>query len=217
MLKSGKIEAKIIIGVDVMINKSKQLVEKFLDSESKKATAIKFLLAVIAIAGVGFLGASMAGAFKTAGRYRYSRRFSKRQLIKAREKLKEAKLIKFIKKENGKIKAELTNKGKKRIGEFPIDALTIVKPKKWDGKWRVLLFDVPSKPLYYNEARRALREKIKELGFMQLQKSAWIYPYECEDEILFIAETYNIQKYIEMLRVESLLGENKLKREFNLG
>ena len=52
--------------------------ERFLDSESKKATAIKFLLAIVVIAGVGALAMSAPGIFKMASRYKYSKRFGKR-------------------------------------------------------------------------------------------------------------------------------------------
>jgi len=94
--------------------------------------------------------------------------------------------------------------------------LKIAKPKKWDGKWRVFIFDIPSYPKIYNKAREALRDKIKTLGFFQLQKSVWVYPYECEDEILFLAEIYNVQKFIEILTVDKMLYGEKLKKEFKL-
>lgn len=62
----------------------------------------------------------------------------------------------------------------------------------------------------------ALRDKIKEIGFVQLQKSVWVCPYECEDEILFLAESYYVTKYIEILTVEKMLHEEQLKRKFKL-
>ena len=78
------------------------------------------------------------------------------------------------------------------------------------------MFDIPTKPKIYNQAREALRLKIKELGFFQMQKSAWVCPYECEDELLFVAELYHVEKYIEVLTVEKLLHESILKRKFRL-
>ena len=69
----------------------------------------------------------------------------------------------------------------------------------------------------YNKAREALRHKIKEIGFVQLQKSVWVCPYECEDEILFVAEAYQVTRFIEILTVDKMLHEEQLKRKFKLG
>ena len=56
-----------------------------------------------------------------------------------------------------------------------------------DGEWRIVIFDIPEK---FKKAREALRMKLKELGFLELQKSVFIFPYECEDEINFIVEVF---------------------------
>lgn len=40
----------------------------------------------------------------------------------------------------------------------------------WDGKWRVVIWDIPEKR---RMARDLLRYKLKQLGFSQLQKSIW--------------------------------------------
>jgi DNA-binding transcriptional regulator PaaX len=121
-----------------------------------------------------------------------------------------------LKYDDEKVKIQLTNKGKKRIKEYSIDVLKIKKPKRWDKKWRILIFDIPTRPKIYNQAREALRNKIKELGFCQMQKSVWVYPYECEDELLFIAEVFEVQKYIEIITAEKILHAKEIKRKFNL-
>ena len=95
--------------------------------------------------------------------------------------------------------------------KFSFDLLEIKKPEKWDGKWRIIIFDIPNK---YKQAREALRCKIKELGLRQLQKSVWIYPYDCEDEILFVAEAFEVQKYIEIITAERLLHSKVIKSYF---
>jgi len=141
------------------------------------------------------------------------KRYSKKQYSDALNNLKRRKLIRIIEDKNGQSKVELTLEGKKKIRQFSIDALKIEAPRKWDGKWRVLIFDIPTTK-FYNNARNALRYKIKELDFYQLQKSVWIHPFPCEGEILFVAETYNVQKHIEILTVEKLLHENLVRAKF---
>ncbi|OGI25166.1 MAG: hypothetical protein A3J76_03105 [Candidatus Moranbacteria bacterium RBG_13_45_13] len=144
------------------------------------------------------------------------RRYDKKQFKSAVNNLKRRKLIEIISEKDGRIRVNLTNKGMKRVEEFTFDTLAIPKPKKWDRKWRVVIFDVPTHPKKLNIARAALREKIKELGFYKLQRSVWIHPYPCEDEILLVGEIFEVTKYIEILTVEKLLHESKIKHFFNL-
>ena len=61
-----------------------------------------------------------------------------------------------------------------------------------------------------------LRKKLKVLKFYQFQKSAWIFPYPCFDEILFIAKFFNAEKFVELLTVEEMIDDDKLLRQFQL-
>ena len=198
----------------------KERLENFFYSDTPAATATKFLLAFVGIGVIVCGGAIVPGILKVIDEFGMpeskSKRYSHKQLSNAFANLKRQKLVEIIKEKDGKMHVKLTNKGKKRMVEFSIDTLKIKKPKKWDGKWRVLMFDIPTKPKIYNQAREALRSKIKELGFFQMQKSVWVCPFECEDELLFVAELYHVEKYIEVLTVEKLLHGNMLKRKFKL-
>jgi hypothetical protein len=199
------------------INKDlKEIIEDFLDSNTVPATATKFLLASLAIGGFVFVGAAAPAIFSAFKGTKRSKNYSNKQLQNSFYKLKNRKLIEIIQEGDEKFKVQLTNAGQKRIKDFCFEALAIATPEKWDKKWRVLIFDIPTKPKIYHQAREALRHKIKELGFYQMQKSTWVYPYECEDEILFIAELFQVQKHIEILTVEKLLHEDRLKKKFDL-
>ncbi len=193
-----------------MIPLQKELKE-FLNSDRGSAKATKVILSVLAVLGVLVVAAMAPNIFQVFGGYKRSRRYSDKQLKNAFYALKRRGFIEIIKEEDEKTKVRLTKKGKEYIKEFSIDNLIIPKPKKWDKKWRVVIFDIPNK---FNKARLALRNKIRELGFYKLQKSVWIYPYPCEDEILFVANVFNIEPFIEVLTVESLLHEDKIKKIF---
>lgn len=196
----------------------KEKIEYFLyEDDSFSATAGKFLLMTLALGGVVFAGAVLPGILKAARGSRHFRRYDKKQMKRAVDNLKRRKLIEIISEKDGRIRANLTNKGAKRVKEFTFDNLAIRKPPKWDRKWRVVIFDIPTHPKKLNYARAALREKIKELGFYKLQKSVWIHPYPCEDEILLIGEIFEVTSCLEILTVEKLLHEAKIKNFFNLG
>lgn len=196
----------------------KELIENFQNSDSVPATAAKFLLMTLAMGGIVFAGALVPGLLSATNELKSNRKhkYTKKQIRNAAYNLKRRKLIKIIKDNDGKVTVELTNSGKKRIKDVVFEDLKIQKPKKWDKKWRVLIFDIPTKPKIYNRARNALREKVKEMGFFQLQKSVWIYPYECEDEILLVAEIYNVQRFVEILTIEKLLYKDSLLSHFKL-
>jgi phenylacetic acid degradation operon negative regulatory protein len=52
--------------------------------------------------------------------------------------------------------------------------------RPWDGKWRVVVFDLPEK---HNASRVRLRRYLKDCGFGYLQKSLWISPDPLDDEV----------------------------------
>ncbi len=45
------------------------------------------------------------------------------------------------------------------------------KKEKWDGKWRIVIFDIPEAN---KRVRQVLRETLKVLEFWPLQKSVWV-------------------------------------------
>lgn len=189
----------------------KENIEEFLDSDSKYATPTKVVLAILAISGIVFTVAVAPNVFQILGKYKKSKRYSQKQISNAYGSLKRMGFIEVVKEDGDKIKVKLTNKGRERIKEFSVDALAIPRPAHWDKKWRIVIFDIPNK---FTRARNALRIKLQELGFYQLQKSVWVYPYDCEDEILFIANFFKVERFVEILTVEKLLHGNKVKQIF---
>jgi len=193
--------------------------EQFQNSENAGAMATKYLLMFLAVGTVAFGGALVPGLIKALGSLDFSGgenigdRYTKKQINNALGGLKRKKFIKIIRGKDGKFKIKLTNKGRKRVLQLSIETVSIVKPEKWDGKWRIVIFDIPMK---FNQARHALRRKIKELGLKQLQRSVWVFPYDCEDEILFVAEAFEVEKYVEIITAEKVLHEKVLKDAFKL-
>jgi len=119
-----------------------------------------------------------------------------------------------IKKKNHQIYISLTAEGKKKAGWLQIDALKIKKPKKWDGKWRIVIFDIAQLKRLY---RDVFRGKLKELGFYPLQKSVWIHPFDCQDEIELLREFFGLKEKEVRLIVSVDIGQDDwLKKLFKL-
>ncbi|MBI2052106.1 MAG: hypothetical protein HYT38_00300 [Candidatus Sungbacteria bacterium] len=127
--------------------------------------------------------------------------------------LYKSKLIREHENPDGSLTMILTERGKKKAITFNIDNMEIKKPKVWDKKWRMVLFDIPEK---YKPIREVLRETLKRLGFYEYQKSVLAYPYPCQDEIDYIIEYFNMRPYVRIITVSALDNELHLKKLFEL-
>lgn len=107
----------------------------------------------------------------------------------------------------------ITDKGKSEILKYDINSINIPVQKLWDGKWRMVFFDIPSG----NETIRSVfRKRLKLLGFFQMQKSVYVFPYPCDKEIHFLREVYGISHYIKLATVERLENSSDLQHFFKL-
>lgn len=123
------------------------------------------------------------------------------------------RIVDYRENKNGIVEIVLTKDGRQKALKYQIDEIKIKKLEKWDGKWRMVIFDIPEKK---KKAREALRNKLRELGFRELQKSVFIFPYECEDEINFIVEVFEIRPCVRFMRVDSFTNEEQFKIKFKL-
>lgn len=138
---------------------------------------------------------------------------NRQYLYRIIHEFKYERLVDWKEKEDGSIEIVLTEKGKKLALKFSFDEMSIKKPVSWDGKWRIVLYDIPEKK---KKAREAFRKKIKELGFYELQKSVFVYPFPCKNEIDFVVEFFEIRNFVRYGEVENLSNESDLKLYFNL-
>jgi|SRR3989344_688039 len=108
---------------------------------------------------------------------------------------------------------ELTEKGENLASSYVLGTLLIQKPLMWDGKWRLIMFDIKETN---RQAREELRSILVGLGFEKLQKSAWVHPYPCADIITLIKKKYNLGKSVLYLEVETLENDHWLRDVFFL-
>lgn len=121
--------------------------------------------------------------YKRGDIVRIIRRFHKQELLNLTEK-------------NGKTLIELSDKGKKRLLHYDYENMEL--KKKYDGKPRMIMFDIPRKK---NTKRDFLRRKLIQLGFVKVQESVFITPYICEKEINFIINYLGIADNVILLQM----------------
>ena len=140
-------------------------------------------------------------------------KINERSLREAIKNLYKSKMIDYKENSDGTVNLILAEEGKNRILKYNLDKIEIKKPVQWDKLWRLVVFDIPEDK---NKGRKALGAKLKELGFFPMQKSVFIHPYECKNEIDFITEVFELVPYVRFLRVKDVDIELDLKERFSL-
>lgn len=105
----------------------------------------------------------------------------------------------------------VTEKGQKRLSSNEFAKLKIRQPMKWDKKWRIIFFDIPEQ---HKSGRDALTHKLKQIGFIQLQRSIWIHPHPCREVITKITSHYKIANYVSCIKTDHIDNQEKLIIKF---
>ncbi|MBI2003558.1 MAG: CRISPR-associated endonuclease Cas2 [Parcubacteria group bacterium] len=144
---------------------------------------------------------------------KYKRIKEKRKLYNAIAYLKQKKFLDITEKSNGLL-VKITTKGYEVVEFYEsIEKMKLKKPEKWDRKFRLVIFDIPAKK---KNARKAFIQKLKDMGFYMLQKSVWINPYDCVNEIATLRKLFEIEPYVKILTTEAVEEEYKLIKHFDL-
>lgn len=167
-------------------------------------------LTKVILSGIG-AGAVIGLALVFPGAGYVYKEFKKEQWEKAKRRGRLNYTIKRLEKQNlvswkekdGELILTLTEQGKKKVLKYKIDEMRIEKPKKWDGFFRVIVFDIPERE---REARNTFRKKLKNLGFYQLQKSVFVCPYECREEVDFLRHELDIAKFVNYILAKEIQG-----------
>ncbi len=107
----------------------------------------------------------------------------------------------------------LTQKGRLRSLKYNIEDMHIEKPKAWDGKWRVVIYDITK---FKKREQSMLRRMLKKLKMLPLQKSIYLYPYPCESELTFLRSYFDVDEGVLFLRADHIENEELFRRYFGL-
>jgi len=130
-------------------------------------------------------------------------------------KMSETGLVILAKNQNGQTVVSLTPKGRRELKRYGCEhlGLKIEKPKHWDGKYRLIIFDIKE---WKRNVRDELRRWLRHLGFLHLQNSVWVYPYPCREVIVLLKANFKIGKEVLYVTAEEIENDGWLRREFNL-
>ncbi len=170
--------------------------------------------AIIAIGAVGLIAVSAVAPnmFQILGRTGALTRLKYRSKgVLARLKYKGE--IEFVER-NGKKYVQLTDLGEK-ILDLHREKLRLIsnRPKKWDRRYRLVMFDVPEKR---KKIRKLLRFEMQEVGFLRIQDSVWVYPFDCEEFVALLKADLRIGKDVLYAVVEEMENDKWIRKHFNL-
>lgn len=180
--------------------------------DTTKEEVVGIIFSILLIAGVLVVAATMPSTiqlFKYFGRKKPHEQWRIRRSVSRLEK-------------NGIIRKRfvggqecfvLTPSGKERAMRYKLRSMTINPQKKWDGLWRIVMFDISEDK---RSARRAIGHAIQKLGCLQYQKSVFITPYPCAEEIDFAGECFGVRKHIRLITAKQVDGIEEARKHFLL-
>lgn len=173
-----------------------------------KITNAILMTLLVGVAGMLNPQALIRGVLKELNTPKDKRRNSQNVIYATRKRLMKIGLIKY---ENGFW--SITEEGRKYLEDVERNSSGLPKPKRWDKKWRILIFDI-------REERRNLRNKVRNtlvsVGFKHLQDSVWVYPYDCEDFVALLKADFKIGKDLLYIIADTIENDAWLMKEFGL-
>ena len=125
----------------------------------------------------------------------WDKSLKKSDLSQALKRLRERGLIDFVSDE--KLIFKLTDRGREKV----ILAKLLVDEKNWDGKYRIVIFDIPEKR---RVTRDVLRSKLKAWGFTPWQQSVWVTKKNCAKELGSFIKSAGIGNWVKIFEADEI-------------
>jgi DNA-binding transcriptional regulator PaaX len=171
-------------------------------------------LATVGVISVALIAPKMTRLLKKLDRPAKNRAQLYRRITQGLKRLEQDGLI-TLTGEYAKHRVKITEKGRAIIEKIEFGEYVIPEPAFWDGKWRVLIFDI-------SERRRRSRVQLKRLldgaGFVRVQDSVWVHPYPCDEFVSLVRA--HLKSGVGEMRIfvaEALESDKDLRGHFNLG
>ncbi|MBI2326971.1 hypothetical protein HYU92_01520 [Candidatus Curtissbacteria bacterium] len=137
-------------------------------------------------------------------------KFNQWRLRALLKKLERGKLVEIVL-SSGEQVVRITENGKRKVLKFDLENIKL--DQKWDGKWRLIVYDIPSTNKRERDFFRLLLKKMK---FLSLQKSVYLTPYRCENEIEYLRQVLGVADCIKVLKVAQIENDFVYRQYFGI-
>jgi len=178
----------------------------------KKKDIQNVVLAVVATAGFIAMAAVAGNALqllKYLPNEKYNLKYRMKSVV---GRLVAKKYAAWVEKD-GKRYLRITPTGRRAFAFEQAKVALKNQKKKWDGRWRMVVFDVPERR---RQVRNRLRATMLEIGFARLQNSVWVYPYDCEDFIALLKAELRVGKDALYAIVDTIEQDRSMRKHFHL-
>ncbi len=176
----------------------------------RRIVTYKLTLGEAALAILRELGSgALASFFPHPYYHQFCEHTHRRSLYNALRRLERKHLV-GMKRRGGKEEWMLTAEGEELVRGIHLK-LRHKAQARWDGKWRVVIFDVPER---VRGRRDFLRRELSELGFRQLQKSVWVTPYSLPDGFFEIFSELALGQQFRLITADAISNDRDLRRVF---
>ena len=139
------------------------------------------------------------------------KKFNTWRLKQVLKRMHDQKLIEIAETKEEHV-VKISDHGKRKLLKFDIDNMEL-NQKNWDGKWRIIIYDIYTSK---KQERELFRKTLKKLKFLQLQKSVYLTPFKCHDEIEYLRQFCNIGKEVLILTISNIENESAYKEYFGV-
>ncbi|MDP2648443.1 MAG: CRISPR-associated endonuclease Cas2 [Patescibacteria group bacterium] len=185
--------------------------EKTAKARRKKENIQNAVLSVIGVAGVLATVAIAPGVFRALphimGKQRYKLKFQTKTAVGRL-------LVKGYVRKNARGMLEITETGRRHLALGQARTTVPARAKRrWDHRYRLVMFDIPQRRKY---TRDRLRGLMRDFGFLRLQDSVWISPYDCEDLVALAKAELRIGHDVLYAVVDQIGNDAFIKKHFGL-
>ena len=167
------------------------------------------LVTALALPGTARL---FKGIWKDKSDWEDWKMFNLNYLNRTLRRLEKDKVVEI--KDNGETgEVRLTEKGRQKVLKMGLETLTISKPDRWDGKWRMVFYDVFDKR---KGSREKFRGYLKGAGFYPLQESVYLHAYPCEKEIEFLKYFLGMGGEVRIVIAERIENDQEFRDYFGV-
>jgi len=165
--------------------------------------------AAVLMPGVAMIGTEIIKEHQKYKERQEDKALSKYNTWRLKQLLKRLEKQKDIKVEDGIVK--ITENGRNKLLKYDLEEMKLTE--KPDGRWRIVIYDVAE---LNKRERKLFQNMLKTLNFLQLQKSVYITPFPCENEIEYLRQRFKIGNDVKIITATGLENAQAYKLYFGI-
>lgn len=139
--------------------------------------------------------------------------YKKKRFTQALKRLHKQKAVEIVETKEGAV-VRITKNGFTKAMKYKMDEMRIQKQKRWDKKWRIVIFDIPEGK---RKIRDEFRSRLKQIGFYPLQESVFVHAYPSFNEVEFLRQIYGVDIDVTYIIATKIEGQDNLRSIFKVG